>query len=106
VILGDAAHPTLPFLAQGANLALEDAWVLAREVMADREAGLDRYQQERRPRVHDAIAEAEANARRYHLKGPSRRLAHLGLRALGALAPQLLLRRLDWLYGFDATAED
>ena len=32
VILGDAAHPTLPFLAQGANLALEDAWVLAREV--------------------------------------------------------------------------
>ena len=28
-ILGDAAHPTLPFLAQGANMALEDAWVLA-----------------------------------------------------------------------------
>ncbi len=32
VILGDAAHPTLPFLAQGANLALEDAWVLARSL--------------------------------------------------------------------------
>jgi len=28
-ILGDAAHPTLPFLAQGANMALEDAWMLA-----------------------------------------------------------------------------
>lgn len=106
-ILGDAAHPTLPFLAQGANLALEDAWVLAREVMADDlEAGLDRYEHQRRARVRDAVAEAEANARRYHLGGPSRRATHLGLRALGAVYPRSLLRRLDWLYGFDATAED
>jgi salicylate hydroxylase len=106
VLLGDAAHPTLPFLAQGANLALEDAWVLAREVM---EGGLDegllRYVIQRRPRVTDAIAAANANARNYHLGGPRRRLAHLGLKAVGRFAPRAFLGRLDWLYGYDVTAD-
>jgi salicylate hydroxylase len=106
VLLGDAAHPTLPFLAQGANLALEDAWVLAREVMeVGPDEGLLRYVIQRRPRVTDAIAAANANARNYHLGGPRRRVAHLGLRAVGRLAPWAFLRRLDWLYGFDVTAE-
>jgi salicylate hydroxylase len=106
VLMGDAAHPTLPFLAQGANLALEDAWVLAREAMEHGlPEGLDRYQQDRRPRVRDAIDEANANARRYHLHGLSRRGAHLGLRAVGTLAPRAFLGRLDWLYGYDPTAD-
>ena len=45
-LLGDAAHPTLPFMAQGASMALEDAWVLADALQdeATREAALDRYQ--------------------------------------------------------------
>lgn len=106
VLLGDAAHPTLPFLAQGANLAIEDAWVLAREVTEHGlPHGLDRYQADRRQRVCDAIAEANANAKRYHLKGASRRGAHLALRTLGRVAPGAFLRRLDWLYGFDPTAD-
>ncbi|HVG46601.1 MAG TPA: FAD-dependent monooxygenase [Rubellimicrobium sp.] len=106
VLLGDAAHPTLPFLAQGANLALEDAWVLAREVVqANLHDGLDRYQDERRPRVSDAIASAEANARNYHLAGVKRRVAHSGLRAISLLAPSAFLRRYDWLYRFDVTAD-
>ncbi|TNC73363.1 FAD-dependent monooxygenase [Rubellimicrobium roseum] len=102
VLLGDAAHPTLPFLAQGANLALEDAWVLAREAMR---GDLDAYQAQRRPRVTRAIAAANANARNYHLSGPARLVAHLGLGALGRLAPDAFLRRLDWLYRFDVTRE-
>ncbi|TNC52756.1 monooxygenase [Rubellimicrobium rubrum] len=100
VVLGDAAHPTLPFLAQGANLALEDAWVLAREAMEGR---LDAYQAQRRPRVLRALAAANANARNYHLSGVARQTAVLGLRTLGAVAPNLFLRRFDWLYGFDVT---
>jgi len=106
VLVGDAAHPTLPFLAQGANLALEDAWVLGREVMRDdlRE-GLDRYQEERRPRVSDAISSANDNARNYHLGGIKRRAAHSGLRAIGLVAPGAFLRRFDWLYRFDVTAD-
>jgi salicylate hydroxylase len=106
VLLGDAAHPTLPFLAQGANMALEDAWVLAREVAEHGlPEGLARYGAERIPRVRDVVAEASANARRYHLRGPKRRAAHLALRAAGLVAPGAFLRRLDWVYGFDATAD-
>lgn len=105
-LLGDAAHPTLPFLAQGANLALEDAYVLARCVAEqDRlRTALKTYEQARKARVARAIGAANANARNYHLRGIRRQVAHAGLRGIGALAPGAFLRRLDWLYGFDVTA--
>lgn len=105
-ILGDAAHPTLPFLAQGASLALEDAFVLAREL--DRaeslEVGLAAYQAARSGRARRTVAAADGNARAYHLREPLRGLAHLGLRLSGRLAPGLALSRFDWLYGHDVTA--
>lgn len=105
-ILGDAAHPTLPFLAQGANMALEDAVVLARALddHDDTAAALIAYQSAREDRVRRIVAAANANARAYHLAGPMRTLAHLGLRTMGAFAPGAMLKRFDWLYGFDATA--
>lgn len=104
-ILGDAAHPTLPFLAQGANLAIEDAYVLARccGEASDLDVALRRYQDLRRPRVTKAIAAANANARNYHLSGVQRRVAHLGLKTLGMAAPKAFLGRLGWLYDFDVT---
>jgi salicylate hydroxylase len=104
-LLGDAAHPTLPFLAQGANLALEDAWVLAAECARrpDLPAALAAYEAARRPRVTRAIAAANANARLYHLAGLPRQAALAALRLTGALAPRLFLRRYDWLYGADVT---
>ncbi|MDJ0826930.1 MAG: FAD-dependent monooxygenase [Rhodobacter sp.] len=104
-ILGDAAHPTLPFLAQGANMALEDAWVLA-ACLAERPVAeaLALYQARRRPRVLRVIAAANANARNYHLRNPLvRGLAHTALRLGGALAPGAALRRFAWLYGHDVT---
>jgi salicylate hydroxylase len=103
-LLGDAAHPTLPFLAQGANLALEDAWVLAAAL--DRwpmEEALGRYQAARRARVIRAIAAADANAVTYHLRGARRRAALAALGAIGRVAPGLFLRRYDWLYRHDVT---
>ena len=105
-ILGDAAHPTLPFLAQGANLAIEDAYVLARRCNehAGLEDGLRAYQQARRPRVVRAIGAANANAVKYHLSGVSRRVAHLGLGMIGRVAPGAFMRRLEWLYDHDVTA--
>ena len=105
-ILGDAAHPTLPFLAQGANMALEDAWVLAACLDAlPVERALARYQALRRDRVRRAVDAASANARNYHLRGPAAGVAHAGLRVLGALAPGAMLRRFDWLYGHDVTRQ-
>ncbi|MEP3441450.1 MAG: FAD-dependent monooxygenase [Sulfitobacter sp.] len=99
-LLGDAAHPTLPFLAQGANMALEDAWVLAQNATA-----LDRYAALRKPRVKRVIKAAEGNAWRYHLRlGPVRFAAHTALRLGSRIAPRRMLGAFDWLYGHDVTA--
>ena len=104
-ILGDAAHPTLPFLAQGANLAIEDAYVLARccDAAETLETGLGTYQAQRRARVVKAIEAANKNARNYHLGGVQRRVAHAGLKAMGTVAPAAFLNRLGWLYDHDVT---
>ncbi|SNR28166.1 FAD-dependent monooxygenase [Puniceibacterium sediminis] len=107
VLLGDAAHPTLPFLAQGANMALEDAWVLAACLdQHGSEQGLSRYQALRRPRVVRVIEAADGNAWKYHLRNPLiRGAAHLALRVAGRLAPGRMVHQFDWLYGFDATKQ-
>jgi salicylate hydroxylase len=105
VILGDAAHPTLPFLAQGANMALEDAWVLA-DCLARHdtpETAFAAYQQARAARCARIVAASTANARAYHLSSPLREIAHLGLRIGGRIAPQAALRRFEWIYGTDVT---
>ena len=107
-LLGDAAHPTLPFLAQGANMALEDAWALAACLDADPDQpqALARYQALRHPRATRVIAAADGNARKYHLRNPLLRgAAHLGLGILGRAAPEAMLRQFDWLYGYDVTRE-
>lgn len=106
IILGDAAHPTLPFLAQGANMALEDAWTLA-ATLADAEdpaMALARWQSARAPRCAAIVEAANANARNYHLTGVKRDVAHAGLRLVSRLAPDRLLARYDWVYGLDVTA--
>ncbi|WP_372892803.1 FAD-dependent monooxygenase [Rhodosalinus sp.] len=107
-ILGDAAHPTLPFLAQGANLALEDAWVLADALAGaeTREAGLAAYQARRRARAARTVAAASRNAWKYHLRpGPIRLAGHAALGLAGRFAPGALLAGFDWLYGHDVTRE-
>jgi salicylate hydroxylase len=105
VLLGDAAHPTLPFLAQGANLALEDAWVLAAKLSAlPVEEALAAYQSARMDRAAQVVDAASRNARNYHLSFPPARLAaHAALRLAGAVAPGRILARYDWIYRYDAT---
>jgi salicylate hydroxylase len=104
-ILGDAAHPTLPFLAQGASMGLEDAWVLA-EALATHDslpAAIAAYQAARKPRTTRIVAAANTNARAYHLSGLPRMIGHSGLRLLGRLSPGAMLSRFDWLYDHDVT---
>jgi salicylate hydroxylase len=105
-ILGDAAHPTLPFMAQGAVMAMEDAWVLADALDKAEtiEAALAAYQVRREGRVKKVIAAANGNAWKYHLAFPPLRFgAQLGLRALSTLAPKRLMQSFDWIYRHDVT---
>lgn len=105
-ILGDAAHPTLPFLAQGACMAIEDAWTLAACLDAgpDDAMALARYQAVRQPRCTRIVTASAANARNYHMDGARRIVGHGLLRILGRAAPALMPARLDWLYDHDPTA--
>lgn len=106
VLLGDAAHPTLPFLAQGANMALEDAYVLARCLAEDPDhaTALARYQALRRPRCARIVQAANENATNYHLRpGPMRFAAHSALRLANRYAPHLVARRFDWVHRYDVT---
>ena len=101
-LLGDAAHPMLPFLAQGAAMAIEDAAVLAASLAHnpdDIPGAMRRYERERRGRTARAQRAARRNSRAYHLAGSRALLRNLALRALGG---NLLLRRYDWLYDWRA----
>lgn len=107
-LLGDAAHPTLPFMAQGACMALEDAWALADCLAGDGalETRLTRYQARRAQRAKRVVEAASGNAWKYHLSFPPLRwAAHSVLRAGGRFAPERMMRQFDWIYGYDVTAE-
>jgi salicylate hydroxylase len=106
-LLGDAAHPMLPFLAQGANQAIEDAAVLARCLVRgaanDLPAALRRYEALRIPRAtavqRGSRRGAEVLQRPGSMDGSARRDA--GARdAEGEAA----LRAMAWLYGYDPFA--
>ncbi|KUJ80954.1 monooxygenase [Ruegeria marisrubri] len=101
-LLGDAAHPTLPFMAQGACLALEDAWLLGRsfEGKDSIAQALAAYENARRNRARRVVAAAASNARNFHLHGPMRLAAQMALSVIG---PRLG-RRYEWIYSYDATA--
>jgi salicylate hydroxylase len=67
-LLGDAAHPMLPFLGQGASMAIEDAMILARALalIPDPAAALARYEAIRKPRAHAIVEMSFEQGRRIH----------------------------------------
>jgi salicylate hydroxylase len=97
-LLGDAAHPMLPFLAQGAAMAIEDAAILGRCLAApstNPEVGLRRYEAMRRARVHRVQRAARANSRIYHLAGLPALVRNSAMRLTGG---ERLRARYDWIY--------
>ena len=96
-LLGDAAHPMTPFLAQGAAQAIEDADALARRLAASADVAnaLAAYSGDRVARTTRVQRDALAQGRIYHMSGPLALARDLTMRALG---PQRLLKRYDWLY--------
>ena len=105
-LLGDACHPMLPFLAQGAVMAIEDAWVLAKCLADSKDVPdtLKTYETLRRPRTSKVQTGARANARTFHHRSPAARLATYGPMWLGSrLLPDIVHSRMDWIYGHDVT---
>ena len=97
-LLGDAAHAMLPFAAQGAGMAIEDAAVLASclaERPDDTPAALAHYAGLRQPRIARVQHTARQNGRIYHLGGPLAAARDLAMRAIGG---ERLLARQSWIY--------
>jgi salicylate hydroxylase len=103
-LTGDAAHPTLPMLAQGANMAIEDGMVLARCLPAgnDVEKGLIRYQAARVERTAKLVRGANEMAKRFHnpaLADAAGARAYVDAQWSEAIVKQ----RYDWIFQYDAT---
>ena len=107
-LLGDAAHPMLPFMAQGAAMAVEDGWVLAAALAgqpADIPSALRGYARARMSRTAAVQAASRANMKTFHRRTLPAKLGTYGPMWLaGHLAPWAVHGRQDWIYGRDVTA--
>jgi salicylate hydroxylase len=100
-LLGDACHPMLPFQAQGASCALEDAWELAQTLgQQDIPAALESYFNKRIGRASKIQQASRANMRRFHHGNP---LAYAPMFIAGRLLPKYVHSRQDWIYGHNVT---
>ena len=102
-LLGDAAHAMLPFVAQGAAMAIEDAAVLARALAADPanlNHGLTVYAGKRRARIAQVRRAAQATGKIYHHGGVLASARNLAMRLAGG---SRLLSRQDWIYDWRAS---
>ncbi len=98
-LLGDAAHPMLQYLAQGACMATEDAVILAEKVAAspdDLPAAFKAYEQERYLRTAQVQIMARVYGEFYHARGPT---AELRDRMLSGRTTQQSIEGMAWLYG-------
>lgn len=105
-LLGDACHPTLPYLGQGANMALEDGVVLARCLehwKEDPAAALARYETLRRERCAKIVNDSSEMAGKFHneaLGDPARAEGYIETE----WHPDRIRGRYDWIYQYDATS--
>jgi salicylate hydroxylase len=107
-LIGDAAHPVLPFYAQGAAMAIEDAGELAALVGPALRSGdkgrlataVERFQTRRAPRAERIVAESRRNGKIFHMPWPLSLARDFTIRRTG---PEGLARRQDWLYSWRQT---
>jgi salicylate hydroxylase len=103
-LLGDAAHATLQYFAQGACMALEDAVCLMNEISAadgDFAGAFKRYQDKRITRTARIVLSSRELGRIYHAAGVERLVRN---DLFAAKTAQGFYRSLDWLYGYGRDA--
>ncbi|ETS17867.1 hypothetical protein Q648_00389 [Bartonella quintana JK 12] len=102
VFVGDCAHAALPFAAQGAAMAIEDAATLA-EVLSLKDCSLMKalslYQKIRSPRITAVKKHGDFNRMAYHATGPIAIARNLIMKIR---TPESIMSSLDWLYMYDA----
>ncbi|MEM9059547.1 MAG: FAD-dependent monooxygenase [Pseudomonadota bacterium] len=105
VLLGDACHPMLPSMAQGAVQAIEDAWSLASRLEKSADVGRvgDEHFRARIDRTSAIQKRSARNSKIFHLSDPLMRLATFGGLWLGdRLAPRMIWRMQDSIYAHEA----
>ncbi len=100
-LLGDACHPTLPFMAQGAAMAIEDGAVLTRCLLeqGSLEVRLRRYEDLRRDRTARVQMGSRRNAKLFHMRGLQAGVRNFAARTAGKNAPKNMMK---WLFGYNA----
>ncbi|MGV3490254.1 MAG: FAD-dependent monooxygenase [Devosia sp.] len=103
-LIGDAAHAMMPFQAQGAVMAIEDAALLAPLLMTEPDAAdaLRRYAALRQPRVERVRKVSNSNGFAFHLEWPFTLARNAVVKLQG---PRGHLKRLAWLYGYDVAPD-
>ena len=105
-LMGDACHPTLPFLGQGGVMAVEDGYVLAaclEKYFGEPQRALGRYEDIRRERTAAVVRKSHENRRSAFspaLADPNR----VGVEVAREWQQERVRERMEWLYAYDATA--
>lgn len=107
-LLGDAAHPMLPFMAQGAAIAIEDAYVVAKYLTQTTDAAqaFQAYQQSRMARTAQIQHVSRKNADVFHASGSKAWIRNVMFSLVSAIRPSLIHQKYNWIYQFDATTTD
>jgi 2-polyprenyl-6-methoxyphenol hydroxylase-like FAD-dependent oxidoreductase len=106
-LLGDAAHPTMQYMAQGACMALEDAVRLSHEIDVaggDFDKAFPAYQKARIDRTARIVVQSRMIGE--HVYHPAGGHAHLRNAIMGAMSPDDYYRNLEWLYGNTGLSEE
>lgn len=102
-LLGDSAHPMLPFQAQGAGMAIEDAYILAECLVREKtiEEAFIKYQQLRMQRTAKVQQTSKNNAKIFHATGIKAVVRDLALGLISSVNGNLLNQKTAWIYDYD-----